>query len=87
MVYTNYENNISFESNPDLEASYTVQLQGIGFSAWLKNLQSFREADEEKKKMKKEGEMKKNAIKQKVEQKKTRFRNAFETKNESTGTK
>lgn len=66
--------------------AYSVQLQGIGFNAWLKNLKSFREADNEKKRLKKESESKKNAIRKKVEDKKNRFNQLFPQKSEKPTT-
>lgn len=73
----NYTNEISLETNTSLSVSYKVQLQGIGFNAWLKNIRSLRESEEERKKNRKQTEMKQNKTREKVEEKKTNFNKKF----------
>lgn len=63
----NYANKIPLEANSSLSVSYRVQLQGIGFNAWLKNLRSMRELEEERKKIKKQNELKQTKNREKVE--------------------
>jgi hypothetical protein len=57
--------------------SYRLQLQGIGFSTWLRNITEVRELEAEKAYSRDQGAMKKEQMKQKVQEKKEKFQQKF----------
>lgn len=61
-----------------MSISYKIQAQGIGFNAWLKNVKTLKEVEEERKKIRKQAEIKNSKNKEKVQEKKNRFNSKFD---------
>jgi hypothetical protein len=45
MISDSYEGEITFVKLPDIQVTYRLQIQGIGFSSWLKNISEMRELE------------------------------------------
>lgn len=57
--------------------SYRLQLQGIGFSTWLKNVVEMRELEAEKAYSREQASLRKEQMRARVQQKKAKFNEKF----------
>jgi len=73
-----FNQQVKLQANSDFELSYSINLQGIGFESWLKNLQLLRDTEDEMQFEKKQNKASLEIKKQKAQEKIRSFNKKFE---------